>query len=761
VFAEERGEQASRGLTSDVPPIGMGPEWPSPAPHADEGRYADQSRSQPDRARGRETLPRADQAAPASLGPAAVGVSQVPWGTRVRQGLDQVPESDTLSMLQLAHELRSPLASIQSALDMLLQGYAANDPQLHDEMLGLARDRAVMMLGQVNDFLRLGAVQLSEVERQVRPVQLLDVLKRLAPEKQVRAKWRAVEFDLDLPESLPMVDATPEDMEHLLSNLINNAIKYNVPGGSVVVSLKTEGDSVVGVVKDTGIGIAREEIPRIFEEFYRTETAKDMDAHGTGLGLSIVKRIVDLYGGQLYVESKVGEGSQFSFAFPQALQSPADEVAVDEQLAWGGVRVPIRVPAEADESPWRERSVVPTGRQHQRIKVFRDLQREVVAAGLCGKCGGCVSFCSAGALNALEMGDEGLPRYADRKKCMACGICYVICPVTRELDAEMRETFGWRSPIGVYRAVRSARAVDESLRAIATDGGVVTALLSYLLERRLIDGAIVSQKTTAFSRIPLIATTREELYTAAGSHFGGSSHLEELGDRYTTYSPTLSAVKGLEGKHLQRVAMVGTPCQVRSIKKMQCLGVLPAHVIIYTIGLFCMEAFSLDTSGRRRIEERLREHLATEPTDGRRRPDAGRQVLFDDIAKLNIKEDMIISLDDGRIVHIPFDEVEDVARPACLACTDFASDYADLSAGGLGSPNGYTTILIRTPKGSRVYSEALRQGYIEERQFADRTEARGKEAEMVDKVVDFAQRKRMRGEARRRELVPTGGESVL
>jgi coenzyme F420 hydrogenase subunit beta len=727
VFAEERGEQASRGLT----------------PHADQSQF-DQSRFDQGR----------------------LSVGQVPWGTGATlrrptgvgaQGLDQVPESDMLSMLQLAHELRSPLASIQSALDMLLQGYAANDPELHDEMLGLARDRAVMMLGQVNDFLRLGAVQHSEVERKVRPVQLLDVLKRLAPEKQVRAKWRAVEFDLDVPEFLPMVNATPEDMEHLLSNLINNAIKYNVPGGSVVVSLKTEGDSVVGIVKDTGIGIAHEEIPRIFEEFYRTETAKDMDAQGTGLGLSIVKRIVDLYGGQLYVESEVGEGSRFSFVFPQV-----DKVAAEEQTAWGGVRARTAVPAEADGSPWRERSVVPTGRQHQRIRVFRDLQREVVAAGLCGKCGGCVSFCSAGTLNALEMGDDGLPRYADRKKCMACGICYMICPVTRELDAEMRETFGWRSPIGIYRAVKSARAVDESLRAIATDGGVVTALLHYMLERRLIDGAVVSQKTTAFSRIPLIATTWEELYTAAGSCFDGSFHLEELGDRYTTYSPTLSAVKGLESEHLQRVAMVGTPCQVRSIKKMQCLGILPAHVIIYTIGLFCMEAFSFDALGRRRLEERLREHQG----------DAGPPARFEDICKLNIKEDVIVSLalsgqprlqggGNGTIIHVPFEEVEEIARPACLACTDFASDYADLSAGGLGSTSGYTTILIRTPKGSRVYSEALRQGYIEERQFTDRTEARGKEAEMVDKVVDFAQRKRVRGEMRRRELVLAEGESIL
>jgi coenzyme F420 hydrogenase subunit beta len=651
------------------------------------------------------------------------------FGARLRSSRP-VAESELLSTLQLAHELRSPLASIQNALDMLLQGYARNDPELHDEMLSLARDRAVMMLGQVNDFLRLGAVQHSEVERKVRPVQLLDVLKRLAPEKQVRAKWRAVEFHIEVPESLPMVNATPEDMEHLLSNLINNAIKYNKPGGSVIVSLKQESDRVVGSVEDTGIGIGPDDIPRIFEEFYRAETAKDMDAHGTGLGLSIVKRIVELYEGELDVESEVGEGSRFSFAFSQAKE------LLSEREFPAAERAPTALPEALPVAPLgvEQRGDRP---RRERIRTFRHLHQEVISVGLCSKCGGCVSFCSAGTLNALEMGD--VPRYADRKKCLACGICYTICPVTSDLEAELQETFGWRAPIGVYRAVRSARALDDTIHARATDGGVVTALLLYLLEKRLVDGAIVSQKIAPFHRSPLIATTREELIAAAGSHLGGSAHVEELGAQFSTYSPTISAIKGIESQHLQRVAMVGTPCQIRTVKKMQCLGVLPAHVILYTIGLFCMENFDFDAAGRRKLEERMQAR-------------AGRPVGFEEIVKLNVKEDVIISLRNGTTIHVPFDELEEMARPACLACTDFSNDYADLSAGGLGSPSGYTTILVRTPKGSRIYGEALRQGYIAELRYADREEARGKQADLVGQVVDFSQRKRARGEEQRREL---------
>lgn len=231
--------------------------------------------------------------------------------------LRRIPKAEVLPMLQLTHELRSPLAAIQNSLDIILQGYTAHDLELQDEMLNLARDRAEGLLLRVNDFMRLGAVQHVALERKVHPIQLLDVVWRLAPEMRLKAKWRAVNFHIHAPESLPVVAGTYEDMEHLVSNLINNAIKYTEPGGTVTVSLQEKDDQVIGSVTDTGIGISPEDLPRIFEDFYRSERAKGIDAHGTGLGLSIAKRIVDLYGGQLTVASELGKGSTFTFAFPE------------------------------------------------------------------------------------------------------------------------------------------------------------------------------------------------------------------------------------------------------------------------------------------------------------------------------------------------------------------------------------------------------------------------------------------------------------
>jgi len=229
--------------------------------------------------------------------------------------LKRIPKADLLPMLKLAHELRSPLAAVSSSLEIILQGYAENNPQLRNEMLTLAQNRAGALLDRVNDFLRLGAVKYVELERKPRAVDILSILEQLAPELQVRARWVAVNLEFNLPAALPLVLASAEDMEHLLSNLINNAIKYTDPGGLVTVTLFEDGPTVVGTVKDNGIGIAPEELPRVFEEFYRTESAKSK-APGTGLGLSIAKRVVDLYDGQISVESQVGKGSKFTFSFP-------------------------------------------------------------------------------------------------------------------------------------------------------------------------------------------------------------------------------------------------------------------------------------------------------------------------------------------------------------------------------------------------------------------------------------------------------------
>lgn len=363
------------------------------------------------------------------------------------------------------------------------------------------------------------------------------------------------------------------------------------------------------------------------------------------------------------------------------------------------------------------------------IKTFKDLIAEVQERGICGKCGGCVSFCSAGEFNALGIEEDGTPKWVDEDKCLKCGICYLICPQITVLNRELREKRDWKPPIGHYLSLHSARTTNRRIGEVCTDGGVVTSLLTYALKKHLIQAAIVSRKVGPFRRQPVIVTEPEELIDAAGSHFEESLHLDEIGKKYSTFSPTVREVRSLGRRNLEKIGLVGTPCQIYTIRKMQLLNIIPADPVCLTIGLFCMENFSFDSKARRRLEKKLKTELTR-------------------VKKLNIKDDVIVTTDKNETIHLPFDAVDEVARSACFACPDFANDYADISCGGLGSPDGYTTVVIRTPIGERIYNGARQARAIKELSHRRKEQLKLHKTEMMAKIVSFTRRKKER--ARRR-----------
>jgi coenzyme F420 hydrogenase subunit beta len=362
-------------------------------------------------------------------------------------------------------------------------------------------------------------------------------------------------------------------------------------------------------------------------------------------------------------------------------------------------------------------------------KCFRDLVAEVQDKGLCNKCGGCLTFCSAGDFNALVAGHDGAPVMADESKCLHCGVCYLICPQVKVLDEELRKKARWKPPIGPHRRLASAQACSRKVRQVATDGGVVTALLTYALKKNLIQAAIVSRRVGPLSRRPMVATTPEDLIEAAGSHFDESRSVHALGDQYSTFSPSIRQVKSLGMGNVDRIALVGTPCQVFTIRKMQLLNVLPADSIVLMIGLFCMESFSFNAGTRRALEKRL-------------------SVKLGQVRGLNIKEDVIVTTAKKDAVHVPFSEMDEFARPACLACTDFSCEYADISCGGIGSPDGYTTAVLRTTAGEALYNRAREDGAIEELRYGTADERRNATTEMMAKIVAATRRKQARAAKR-------------
>jgi coenzyme F420 hydrogenase subunit beta len=322
------------------------------------------------------------------------------------------------------------------------------------------------------------------------------------------------------------------------------------------------------------------------------------------------------------------------------------------------------------------------------MKPFTHLTQEVQEKGLCHHCGGCAAFCTAINYGALEVGEDGRPRYRDKEKCIECGICYSICPEIEELDEETRNLVSWSAPMGRILGTGVARATDPGVRALATDGGVVTALLLYLFERGHIDGAIVSKKAGPFQRGPWLAHSRKDILEAAGFHFDTLPSVAHFSEEYSTFSPSIVKLKEAAKGPINRLAFVGTPCQINTLRRMEVLGVMPSESIKIHFGLFCSGNFHFGPQERRRLETMGKFH-------------------WSEVSKVNVKEDLMIHLRDQEVRHIPLEKLGLMKRYACQFCEDYTAEFADLSFGGLGAPQGWTTVIVRSPQGQALFANAL------------------------------------------------------
>jgi coenzyme F420 hydrogenase subunit beta len=323
------------------------------------------------------------------------------------------------------------------------------------------------------------------------------------------------------------------------------------------------------------------------------------------------------------------------------------------------------------------------------MRSFEDLVQKVQNKNLCHRCGGCVTFCTAINYGALELKNDGHPGYRDKEKCIECGICYMLCPEMRELDEEIKKLVGWSEPAGRIMSTSIVRAKDEQVLQQATDGGAVTSILLHLLESGLIDGAIVSKHVGLFNREPNLAATREDIVNSCGSFFDASHGMVLYSEHYSTYSPSIQALSAVKKNGARRVAFVGTPCQIATVRKMQAMGVVPSDSIYCLLGLFCSGNFAFDDNSRKRLEK------------------IG-DFRWSDVKKINIKGKMYVYLNNGVIHTLPLDELDFIKRHACRYCDDYAAEYADLSFGGIGAEEGWTTVLTRTPLGMKILNSAER-----------------------------------------------------
>lgn len=215
----------------------------------------------------------------------------------------------------VSHELRTPLAAIKGYAETLRTG-ALDDPQHRLEFVETIEKHADRLTRIVDDLLQLASIESGQRPPAFEPVPVLDVAREVAGGLQTLAGQRRVVIEIDVAGGLPPVRADRGRLKQVLTNLIDNAIKYNRETGTVTIAAVARERDLLIEVRDTGIGIPKSDLSRIFERFYRVDKARSRELGGTGLGLSIVKHIVESHGGAVWAESEWGKGATFWFTLP-------------------------------------------------------------------------------------------------------------------------------------------------------------------------------------------------------------------------------------------------------------------------------------------------------------------------------------------------------------------------------------------------------------------------------------------------------------
>ena len=216
-------------------------------------------------------------------------------------------------VVNASHELKTPVTSIQTLSEALAVTVRA-DPARTAALVAQLGEEAERMARLLHDLLDLRRLEeRGPLERA--PVDLAELTRRILAELVPRAEEAGITVALESPEHAVVV-GVPGDLEVIVSNLVGNAWQYNRAGGSLTVTIMPEDGAQVLAVHDTGIGIPRQDLQRVFERFYRVDTARSRETGGTGLGLSIVRHAVERHGGSIRVDSLLGEGSTFTVRLP-------------------------------------------------------------------------------------------------------------------------------------------------------------------------------------------------------------------------------------------------------------------------------------------------------------------------------------------------------------------------------------------------------------------------------------------------------------
>jgi PAS domain S-box-containing protein len=255
---------------------------------------------------------------------------------------------------QVSHELRTPLTAIKGFTDLLLDGDAGEVNEEQTEYLQIVKQNVERLVALINDLLDVSRIESGRITLKLDSIDLRAIVEMVVATMRPLLEQKQQSLTVQMGPDLPHARGDHDRILQVVTNLVSNAYKYTPAGGAICVEASHSGDRVQIAVRDTGIGIAAEDIPRLFTRFFRVDSSLTREIGGTGLGLSIVKSIVELHGGSVAVQSAPGSGSTFSFDLPvadQAAPQPApvtapEDVPDDQRAA--GARTVLMV--EDDET---------------------------------------------------------------------------------------------------------------------------------------------------------------------------------------------------------------------------------------------------------------------------------------------------------------------------------------------------------------------------------------------------------------------------
>jgi signal transduction histidine kinase len=214
----------------------------------------------------------------------------------------------------IAHELRTPLAVMRGNLEAMLDGVYPFDA----EHLNPVLNQVNLLTRLVEDLRTLALAEAGQLPLSKRSVDLAALLQSVWTSFEAQAAAQQVTLHTEIASDLPLVDLDPDRMQQTVGILISNALRYTPPQGSITVGAKTDRASVTIEVTDTGSGIAPEDVPHVFDRFYRADKSRARESGGSGLGLAIAKSIVEAHGGSIEAVSQPGQGTQLIIRLPRA-----------------------------------------------------------------------------------------------------------------------------------------------------------------------------------------------------------------------------------------------------------------------------------------------------------------------------------------------------------------------------------------------------------------------------------------------------------